>query len=155
EGGRQLTRPELGAALGRAGIASDGVRLAHLTMNAELEGLICSGVRRGKQFTYALLAERVPQARPRDREDALAELTRRYFTSHGPATLRDYVWWSGLTMGDARAGVEMLKKTLVEEVVDGLRYWYAPSRDGGRGGGARAYLLPNYDEYLIAHQDRG
>src|SRR5204863_72588 len=82
-------------------------------------------------------------------------LTRRYFTSHGPATLRDYSWWSGLTTGDARAGVEMLKQTLVEEVVDGLRYWYAPAGAVGRARGARAYLLPNYDEYLIAHQDRG
>src|SRR5262249_26675630 len=76
-------------------------------------------------------------------------------TSHGPATLRDYTWWSGLTMGDARAGVQMLKKALVEEVVDGLTYWYAPPADAGHRRAARAYLLPNYDEYLIAHQDRG
>jgi winged helix DNA-binding protein len=155
EGGRQLTRPELGAALRRAGIEWDGVRLAHIVMHAELDGVICSGARRDKQFTYMLLAERAPQARTRDREDALAELTRRYFTSHGPATLRDYCWWSGLTKGDARAGVELLKNTLVEEVVDGLRYWYAPDAARVRRRAPRAFLLSNYDEYLVAHQDRG
>jgi hypothetical protein len=124
-------------------------------MNAELEGAICSGARRDKQFTYALLAERAPQAPTRDREDALAELTRRYFTSHGPATLRDFSWWSGLTIADARAGVELLTTTLVEEVVDGLRYWYVPPAAARRDRAASAHLLPNYDEYLVAHQDRG
>jgi hypothetical protein len=155
EGGRQLTRPELATVLRRARIDCQGVRLAHIMMNAELEGVIVSGARRDRQFTYALLSDRAPQARARDRDEALADLTRRYFASHGPATLRDYVWWSGLTMGDARAGVAMLNKTLVAEVVDGLRYWYAPSGKAGRGRAARAYLLPNYDEYLVAHQDRG
>jgi hypothetical protein len=155
EGGRQLTRPELGAALRRAGIEWDGVRLAHIIMHAELDGVICSGARRARQFTYMLLAERAPQVRGRDREDALAELTRRYFTSHGPATLRDYSWWSGLTMSDARAGVEMLKKTLVQEAVDGLTYWYVPPAGAAKARARRAFLLPNYDEYLVAHQDRG
>src|SRR4051812_30084141 len=153
--GRQLTRAELGAALRRAGIEWDGVRLAHLMMNAELEGVVCSGARRGRQFTYALLGERAPQACTRDKDDALAELTRRYFTSHGPATLRDFSWWSGLPMADVRAGVELVKKTLAEEVVDGLRYWYTPTSEAGRHQrAASAYLLPNYDEYLVAHQDR-
>jgi len=131
------------------------MRLAYLVMHAELEAVICSGARRGKQFTYALIDERAPNARSRDHDDALAELTRRYFTSHGPATLRDYSWWSGLTMREARVGVELSKKTLVEEVVDGLKYWYAPPTAGGTRRASRAYLLPNYDEYLIAHKDRG
>ena len=156
QGGRQLTRSELAAALRRGGIEASGVRLAHLIMHAELEGVICSGARRGRQFTYALLAERAPDAMMLDRDEALAELTRRYFTSHGPATLRDYSWWSGLTMRDARTGIEMSKQTLAEEAVDGLSYWQAPSSaDAGRGRASRAYLLPNYDEYLIAHKDRG
>ena len=154
EGGRQLTRIELAAALGRAGIAADAMRLVFLIMHAELEAVICSGARRGKQFTYALVAERAPDARMLDRDEALAELTRRYFTSHGPATLRDYSWWSGLTMREARAGVEMSKRTLGEEVVDGRAYWHAPSNVARRRHAARAYLLPNYDEYLIAHKDR-
>ena len=95
--GTYLTRPELGAALGRAGITASGIRLAFLTMRAELDAVICNGPRRGNQRTYALLEERVPPAKPIDRDEALTKLALRYFTSHGPATLRDYVWWSGLT----------------------------------------------------------
>ena len=74
-----------------------GMRLAHLAMYAELEGVICSGPTRGSQFTYALLAERAPDARRLTRDEALGELSRRFFRSHGPATIRDFVWWSGLT----------------------------------------------------------
>jgi len=155
EGGRQLTRTELAAALARAGIAADAMRLVFLVMHAELEAVICSGARRGRQFTYALVAERAPTARLLDRDEALAELTRRYFTSHGPATLRDYSWWSGLTMREARIGVEMSKNALVEEVSDGLTYWHVPSSGAGTRRVPKAYLLPNYDEYLIAHKDRG
>jgi hypothetical protein len=155
ERGRQLTRPEIGAALGRAGIVLDAMRLMFVVMHAELEAAICSGARRGKQLTYALLDERAPRARVLDRDEALAELTRRYFTSHGPATVRDYAWWSGLTMRDARLGVELAKKTLASEVVDGLTCWHASKSDARRGRGSRAYLLPNFDEYLVAHQDRG
>jgi hypothetical protein len=157
QGGKQLTRPELASALRRAGIDADGMRLAYLMMHAELDAVMCSGARRGKQFTYALLAERAPDARMLERDEALAELTRRYFASHGPATLRDYSWWSGLTMREARAGVDMLNKTLVEERIDGLTYWLAPSRAAVRRAAlpGPAYLLPNYDEYLIAYRDRG
>ena len=155
EGGQPLTRAELGVTLRRGGVEWNGIRLAYVMMNAELEGVICSGARRGKQFTYVLLDERVPQVRPRDRDEALADLTRRYFTSHGPATLRDYAWWSGLTMREARAGVEMLKDTLVQERVDDLTYWYAPPAAETGGRAPRAFLLPNFDEYLVAHQDRG
>ena len=152
QGGRPLTRSELASALRRAGIHADGMRLAYLMMRAELDAVMCSGARRGKQFTYALLAERAPGARTLGRDEALAELTRRYFSSHGPATLKDYSWWSGLTMRDARAGVGMLRGTLIEEAIDGRTYWHAPSGAARR---RRSYLLPNYDEYLIAYKDRG
>jgi hypothetical protein len=142
EGGRFLTRTELGAALRRARIVAAGQRLAHLVMHAELEGAICSGPRRGKQFTYALLAERAPKARALTREAALAELARRYFASHGPATLRDFVWWSGLRVKDAAAGVVLGK-------VDALK---TPPRACSAPGAN--YLFSNYDEYLIAYRDR-
>jgi hypothetical protein len=124
-------------------------------MHAELEAAICSGARRGKQLTYALFDERAPRARVLDRDEALAELTRRYFASHGPATVRDYAWWSGLTMADAKRGVELSGAALEGVVVDGLTCWRAPAGEARAGRGARAYLLPNYDEYLVAHQDRG
>jgi hypothetical protein len=143
-GGRHLTRAELAAALARGGIVATGQRLAHLVMAAELEAAICSGPRRGKQFTYALLAERAPRARALPRDEALATLGRRYFRSHGPATLRDFAWWSGLTIRDARAAADAVEPALVLPA--------PPPAD--RAAGAH-FLLPNYDEYLIAHRDRG
>jgi len=159
-GNHQRTRTELGAALGKAGIPAEGQRLAYLMMNAELDRVICSGARRGRQFTYALLDERAPKARVLARDEALAELTRRYFTSHGPATLRDYAWWSGLTMKDARRGTEIAGPTLAHESFGDFTYWSAASapatsgRSLGEGGRSSAHLLPIFDEYLIAYKDR-
>ena len=123
-------------------------------MRAELDALICSGPRRGNQLTYVLLDERVPPAKSISRDAALSELARRYFASHGPATLKDYVWWSGLTVRDARAGIDLAASALTREQADGLTYW---SVDGPAPRAMRsptALLLPNYDEYLIAHKDR-
>ena len=105
-GGQSLTRAELGACLARAGVVATGVRLALLTAHAELEKVICSGPQRGKQSTYALLAQRAADPTRLSRDEALAELTGRYFRSHGPATIRDFVWWSGLTIADAKRGLE-------------------------------------------------
>jgi hypothetical protein len=148
-----LTRQELKAVLQRAGIGTGVQRLAHIVMQAEVEGLICSGPRRDGQFTYALLDERVPPARALSRDEALVELTRRYFTSHGPAQVQDFAWWSGLTVGDARAGLAMIDRELQQQVVAGKTYWM--SRRARESALPRtAYLLPLYDEYLIAYRDR-
>src|SRR6266852_1678409 len=155
QGGKQLTRPELASVLQQASIATDDLqRFTHIMMRAELDGIVCSGARRGKQFTYVLLDERAPQARMLDRDEALAELTIRYFTSHGPATVQDFVWWSGLTVIDAKAGLEMVKPQLVHEVVDGQTYWFSPPTPRVQGLSQAAYLLPNYDEYTVGYTDR-
>jgi hypothetical protein len=155
KGGRQLTRQELKAALQKAGVAADGTqRLAHLVMHAELDAVVCSGALRGKQFTYALLDERAPDGRVLPREEALAELTRRYFTSHGPAQLQDFVWWSGLTTSDARAGLEMAARQLADDVINGKRYFFSSSMRTVAPPARAAHLLPPYDEYLIAYRDR-
>src|SRR2546425_5265540 len=155
QGGKQLTRDELASALQQAGIATDGEqRVTHIVMRAELDGVICSGARRGKQFTYALLAERAPQARTLDRDEALAELTMRYFTSHGPATIQDFVWWSGLTVADARAGLAMVTSCLLHETIGGQTYWFPPSTPPAQDLAPMAYLLPNYDEYTVGYTDR-
>src|SRR5947209_6158875 len=128
QGGKQLTRDELASALQQAGIATLGEqRVTYIIMRAELDGIICSGARRGKQFTYALLAERAPQARSLDRDEAIAELTMRYFTSHGPATIQDFVWWSGLTVVDAKAGLAMVTSQLLQEMIGAQTYWFPPS----------------------------
>src|SRR5258706_567515 len=123
-------------------------------MCAELDGVICSGARRGKQFTYALLDERAPQARMLDRDEALAELSRRYFTSHGPATLKDYIWWSGLTAADASSGLEMVKSKLIHEAVDGQTYWFSTATPPVKDLSSTVYLLPNFDEYIVGYTDR-
>ena len=154
-GGAQLTRAELKAALSGAAVRVDGTqRLAHVIMHAELDAVICSGARRGKQFTYALLDDRAPATDLPDREEALAELARRYFTSRGPAQLKDFVWWSGLTTGEARTGLEMSRHHLAEEEIGGTRYWLARSRRTLGHPPRAAYLLPPYDEFLIAYKDR-
>ena len=154
DGGMHLTRQELKTVLKRAGIQADSVqRLAHIVMQAELDGVVCSGPRRNKLFTYALFDKRVPPSRARSRDDALAELTRRYFTSHGPAQIPDFVWWSGLTTADARHGLEMVRRDLAQDTISGKTYWF-PSSMRATAPLRAAYLLPLYDEFLIVYKDR-
>jgi hypothetical protein len=153
QGGRQLTRPELVQALQEGGISASGPRLAYILMHAELDGILCSGALRGKQFTYALLDDRVPATRTLEREEALAELTRRYFTSHGPATVQDYMWWSGLSAAEARAGIERMKSSFVQEIRDGKTYWFAEATATATENDPIVHLLPNYDEHLVAYKD--
>ena len=152
-GGRQLTRKELAGVLEEAGITASGQRLGHIVMRAELDAVMCSGALRGKQHTYALLEERAPKAKPLTREEALVELTRRYFTSHGPALVRDFAWWSGLTMADAKSGLELAESDLVSEVINEKTYWFAASAAPAKIKDPTIHLLPNYDEYLIAYRD--
>jgi Winged helix DNA-binding domain len=155
QGGKHLTRSELSSELQQAGIAaSDLLRLSYIIFHAELDGIICSGPRRGKQFTYALLDERVPQSNPFTREEALAELASRYFTSHGPATLQDFVWWSGLSVADARIGHEMVASQLLHETIAAQTYWFFPSIAAPKDLSQTAYLLPNFDEYIVGYTDR-
>jgi hypothetical protein len=149
--GGPLTRPELGVELERAGLPGKGTELAHIMMFAELEGVICSGPRRGSRFTYALLADRAPAAPRLPRDEALAELARRYLRSHGPATVRDYVWWSGLKTADAKRGLEMTGARGRE--VDGHRYWSLTRTGRDPEPTADVHLLPVYDEYLVAYRD--
>jgi hypothetical protein len=155
QGGKQLTRAELASELKQASIAIDNLqRVGQIIMRAELDGIICSGARRGKQFTYALLNERAPEARTLNREESLAELTLRYFSSHGPATLQDFVWWSGLTVVDAKAGLGLVASELVCEVIDNQTYWRSNSKPPANDVSQAIYLLPNYDEYTVGYTDR-
>jgi hypothetical protein len=156
EGGRHLTRQELKAALQRSGIVrpKDGpLRTAFLVMRAELDGLVCSGPISGKHFTYGLLEERVPRVRPLTREGSLAELVTRYFSSHGPAMIRDFVWWSGLTTADARIGLEIAESRLARETTGGRIYWGPVRPLPARRAPHQAHLLPAYDEALLSYRD--
>ena len=150
--GGHLTRVELGAHLARGGLPGTSTHLAHIAMHAELEGVICSGPRRGKQFTYALMADRAPAAPRLPREEALAELALRFFRSHGPATVRDFVWWSGLRTTDAKRGLEINRAKSLE--VEGVRYWTIGRSPSDSRPRTTVNLLPIYDEYMVAYRDR-
>lgn len=155
QGGKQLTRQELVSALQHAGIANDHLlRSTYLIMRAELDGIICSGPGRGNQFTYALLDERVPPTSTLERDQALAELTGRYFRSHGPATVQDFIWWSGLTTADAKAGLAMITSQLIHEEIDGHTYWFSAATPPATDLSQTVYLLPNFDEYMVGYTDR-
>jgi hypothetical protein len=152
-GGTHLTRAELRLALERARIrTTSGQRLARLVMRAELDAVICSGARRGKQFTYALLDERVPPTTPLERDEALLELARRYFTTRGPATARDFAWWSGLNAADAKRALALARTELTQVALGEDDAWLAPKPLPRRA--SSAHLLPNYDEYFIGYKDR-
>ncbi|HET7615238.1 MAG TPA: winged helix DNA-binding domain-containing protein [Gemmatimonadaceae bacterium] len=152
--GQHLTRAELAAELVKAGVRVDGTqRLARIVMHAELDALICSGARRGKQFTYALLDERARPSRPMERDAAMHELARRYFTTRGPATEADFAWWSGLTKGDAVRAARSAESSLDTAVVGKTRYWFPQAR-APRLKSPLVRLLPTYDEYFIGLRDR-
>ena len=153
-GGRFLTRPELGEVLTAARISPGGQRIAHLVMFAEAKGIIVNGPRRGKQMTYGLLAERAPTAGSLDRETALAELTARYFRSHGPAQIPDFAWWSGLTVAEIKQGLAIVGTKLERESIDGKEYWFFAESNAGDAPPLIAHLLPNFDEYTVAYRDR-
>lgn len=150
------TRDELRDALGHARVEPGGtLRMAYVLMHAELEGLVCSGPRRGRQFTYAWLDDRVPRGVTLDRAAALTELSRRYFTSRGPATVHDFARWSGLTVADARAGIEAVRREFETETIDGATYHFAPDLKkitSPRAG--TVHLLSVYDEYISGYKDR-
>ncbi len=125
--GRSLTRSEMMDVLEQACISTKGQRGYHILWWAAQNGLICFGPRQGKQHTFVLLDEWLPNSKSLSREESLAELAHRYFTGHGPATIQDYIWWSGLPAADARAGLEMVKSQLTHEELDGQTYWFSPS----------------------------
>jgi hypothetical protein len=158
QGNNHFTRAALQKILAKAKVNAEGLRLTYIMMRAELDAVICSGPRQGKQFTYALLDERVPGAKSLHRQDALAELTGRYFTSRGPATLNDYATWSGLAMKDAKDGVNMLEKQLAKEKLGDKEYFFdasaQPLQNKLDAKMQSTFLLPDYDEYAISYKDR-
>jgi hypothetical protein len=154
QGGKQLARPAMFAVLNAHNIGTGGQRGIHILSHLAQEGLLCLGAREGKQFTFALLDEWAPQARRLDRDEALAELARRYFTGHGPATVQDFAWWTGQTLGDARRSLAAAAPDLVQEQIDGRLCWMAPLEDHAADNSAAVYLLPGFDEFMLGYADR-
>ena len=151
--GRHLTRRKIESLFLDAGITATGFRTAYLLMHAELDGIICSGAPSGRQQTYALLDERAPAARSMARDDALAELTRRYFRSHGPATIKDLSWWSSLTLADIRRGLAMVDGELRRDDIAGVAYWSSASAAAEVSSSPTVRLLQGYDEYIVGYSE--
>lgn len=148
------TRKELVTQLNKAKIPTDENRASHIFLNAELNKIICSGKMKGKENTYALLSERIDKPKIFSRQEALAILADKYFQSHGPATLRDFVWWSGLNITDAKNGLEMIRKGLVSEKINEEEYWFHNSISIPKKIKDSVFLLPAFDEFLISYKDR-
>jgi hypothetical protein len=154
EGNRSLTREELSDQLNQAGINTYEQRLPHILMDAEIDGIICSGSISAKKQTYALLAERVPVKKTFSKEESLAKLAEKYFTSHGPATVADFTWWSGLPVSQARKAIELNNQNLISETIDNEMYCFAESQLKASPLPDSAYLLPAFDEYLVSYKNR-
>jgi hypothetical protein len=153
EGGAHLTRREMAEVLARGRIKDTAGRLMHILGHAEVSGIIVSGARRGKQPTFALLDHRAPKEGRLDREGTLRELAIRYFQSRGPATLRDFTWWTGLPLRETRLAIELARSSLESRVSDGETWWSIPGKRTVRSS-VGAHLLPAFDEYLISYADR-
>lgn len=153
-GGRSCTRREIAGLFEQAGISNSDNRFAHLFMIAELDGLICSGPSKGKETTYALMAERVPACPLPGREESLQKLALAYFTSHGPATLADFTWWSGLPVSLARQALELNKKQLSGFTCEGRDYWMTETDSGPVEEASGVWLIPAFDELIISYKDR-
>ncbi len=154
QGGRRLTRAAMYQALEKGRISTDRTRGLQILWWLAQEGFLCLGPRQGRQPTFVLLDEWLPATKRRDREEALAELAGRYFTSHGPATIRDFAWWSGLTRAEAREAVEAVRSQFLQEEIGGQTYWRKPSASSVKADPSAVYLLPVFDEYTVAYQDR-
>jgi hypothetical protein len=155
EGGKRLSRPDVMSLLEGAGVSTAGQRGYHILWHLAQSGLICLGPMQGKQQTFVLLDEWVPIARRPDREEALSELAGRYFAGHGPATVHDFAWWSGLAVRDAQAGLESISARLISEKVGGKEMWMADTDAASRSSESRGvHLLAGFDEYLLGYRDR-
>jgi hypothetical protein len=171
QGGRQRTRTNVYEVLEGAKVSTAGQRGIHILWRLAQEGLICFGAREGKQPTVVLLDDWIPEARPLAEDEALALVARRYFAGHGPATLADFTWWSGLPAAKARAALDSVKGELAQETLGGATYWFADAAMGEPGTAPaprrtprstgvkrprvpRAHLLPAFDEFLVAYKDR-
>lgn len=153
-GGKHLTREALCDLLEKDGIQVNEYRSGQILCYAEIHGVLCSGPIEDKKHTYALLEERVPQAIRLDKEEAVSRLASTYFRSHGPASVADFCWWSGLSLGEARKGLESVKKELRSLDIDGNTYWFAEESRAPKAEKAGVALLPAFDEYMISYKDR-
>ena len=154
QGGKQLTREELNEVFKQHSIEASSHRLSYIMMYSELNGTICSGAKKGNQHTYALISERITQVPQLSIDEALLELTKRYFQSRGPATVNDFSVWSGLTLTECRKGINSLGKELISYQLEGALYYFTQQQTEISDKPTRMLLLPMYDEYVMGYKDR-
>lgn len=154
QGGNQITRNNLYKLLDENGISSSGQRGIHILAHLSMEGLLCFGPRHGKQFTFTLLDEWIPESKILSREEALGELAKRYFISHGPAAVQDFAWWTGLTLTDARNAAASVKDYLKELIIENKSYLYSRNSRKLKSANSAAIVLPAFDEYFVGYKDR-
>lgn len=152
--GNSLTRQELKDVINRAGIDADNRTVNHIMMHAELDGVVCNGEMKGKKQTYALLQEKVPKMTNQfDKDECLYKLAFKYFRSHGPATLKDFIWWSGLTTAEARQGIALIGSDFIHETINDQTYIF--HRDSKLVSSDNLInLLPAFDEFTVSYKDR-
>ncbi len=148
-----LSRAELLTFINQQGISTQGQRAAYILQRASLDGIICQNVLIRNIPNYILL-DSIPKTNPLNRTDALAELAKRYFTSRGPATLQDFVWWSGLLVSDAKIGLEACKSFLIQETILNQTFYLTGDIHLVPENEASIYLLPGFDEYLLGYKNR-
>jgi hypothetical protein len=152
--GKQLTRKEIAEALQKKKIATNDMRITFILLHASYERLICFGPRRGKEYTHTLLEEWVQPTDLLEYDEALKELTLRYVSSHGPATMQDFAWWSGLTLTDVKKGLEMAGSKLESIKIKEQLYWMPEEHSALPKTSGSVFLLAGFDEYIVAYKDR-
>lgn len=153
-GSRSVLKSDFASALESRGMAMNDQHLSYHIRLAEYAGVLCSGDLTPLKKSYSLVADKLPGTSHLPREEATALLARKYFQSHGPATLEDFAWWCGLGINACRKGVDALGAELVRERWKGLDFFFhRDSRTRGFRSG-RVHLLPPYDEYLIGYKSR-
>ena len=154
QGNKRFTRIEINEEFRKNKINAQGHRLSYIMMRSELDGIICSGPRQGNQFTYAFLADRIKIENRFSKEEALAELTTRYFKSRGPATIKDFSTWSGLTLKECKNGLKAVESNFEREVIDDNEYYFSNDISSNKNSYHDIYLLPIYDEFIMGYKDR-
>ncbi|MTK53188.1 winged helix DNA-binding domain-containing protein [Paludibacter sp.] len=152
--GKSMTREEIALLLQQKGIRTNENRLSHLLMRAELELIICSGAYRRGKPSFRLLEKCISNPIELSREESLSTLAKRYFSAHGPATIADFVWWSGLSQSEAKQGIEANKHAFESLTINGQIYWMNRDSQADTTANSLVHLLPAFDEYLISYRDR-
>lgn len=146
-----LTKKDLMNRLAKRKIRIEGLMATQVLIRAELEMHVCSGVRHENKVTYSLFDARIPRSEKISKKDSIVKLASLYFNSRGPATIKDFMWWSGLSLSESKFGVSALGKNLKCASLGGLDYLYVENAYDQKK--KISALLPSYDEYMVSYAE--